>query len=660
MRVFCLMFLGPVFQREIVIAPRRTKMYASRTVYTIALLVLSATAWLIVSGSQLISDVGDMARFGNSLFSLIAPLQLVLAMFFSAIFSAGNVSQEKDRNTLVLLLLTQMNNLELVLGKLSASLLHLFVNLLAAVPVFFMIHCFGGVSTEQILQCLAITSTTVLFCGVLGTMIAFWREQTFQAVSMTTLVLVVWLALGECLAAGVFGETFSCPAWINGMLGNGNLSGDMGVISARELASALSPWQAILGITHFSAVTLPFPVVAVSASGILALWTVLRVRAWSRAERRQRDDVPTVKKEDTQNRSENKLEAGYEVEISGYEPVSGYRTESEGGKELGSEAVSEKKLEENSGKKSAQSVIQEREKAGREKVVWDNPILWREICTHAYGRRAFLVRLFYVVIFAVSAWAVHGHLNMLDLTFYEENAGVLLFTMKIFVPLALLALILVNAQAVTAITAERDGKAIDLLLVTDLSPKEIVFGKLGGVFWNTREMVVLPLAFLVYLWCRNVADGEITLYLCAGFSVLLLFSAVLGIHSGMTYAGSRSAIGVSLGTLFFLFVGVAVCLRMMLSMGGSFHAQLQPFLAFMAGGGLAMFLALGARNPSSAIGIASFGLPFATFYAMSALMMNYTLGVFLVVAVMYGFTTAAMLIPAISEFDIVVHHGNDT
>lgn len=94
-------------------------------------------------------------------------------------------------------------------------------------------------------------------------------------------------------------------------------------------------------------------------------------------------------------------------------------------------------------------------------------------------------------------------------------------------------------------------------------------------------------------------------------------------------------------------------------MGGSFHAQLQPFLAFMAGGGLAMFLALGARNPSSAIGVASFGCPFATFYAMSALMMNYTLGVFLVVAVMYGFTTAAMLIPAISEFDIAVHHGGN-
>ena len=571
--------LGPIFHRELTIAPRRTKLYASRTAYTVALLILTATAWLIVSGTQLITDLGDMARFGNSLFTLLAPLQLVLAMFFSAIFAAGNVSQEKDRNTLVLLLLTRMNNWELVLGKLAASLLHLFSNLLAAVPVFFMLLCFGGVSTAQVVQCLAITFSTVLLCGVIGTSIAFWREQTFQAVSMTALVLVVWLALGECFAGGVFGPEL------------------------QNNAAVFSPWRAILGITRFSAVKLPFPTFALAVSVVLTLWTVLRVRAWNGSERVQR-----VGKKD---------EPAAEMEA----------------------------------KQSSEPI------PAKSREVWNNPILWREVRTRAYGKRAFIVRLCYVILFAVAICAVHQHLSALDLTFYEENSGALLFSMKVFLPMALFALVLVNAQAVTAITGERDGRAIDLLLVTDLSPKEIVFGKLGGVFWNTREIVLLPILYLFYLGFMNVASAEITFYLAAGLCVLFLFAAMLGIHSGMTYAGSRSAIGVSLGTLFFLFVGVAVCLRMMLSMGGSFHAQLQPFLAFMAGGGLAMFLALGARNPSSAIGLASFGCPFATFYAMSALMMNYTLGVFLVVAVMYGFTTAAMLVPAISEFDIAVHHG---
>ena len=43
-------------------------------------------------------------------------------------------------------------------------------------------------------------------------------------------------------------------------------------------------------------------------------------------------------------------------------------------------------------------------------------------------------------------------------------------------------------------------RALDLLLVTDLTAKEFVFGKLGGVFYNTKEMVLLPMALCVYLW----------------------------------------------------------------------------------------------------------------------------------------------------------------
>ena len=536
-------------------------------------LVLIATAWLLLSGAQDVRDLGDMARFGNTLFAILAPLQLVLAMFFSAIFAAGNVSQEKDRNTLVLLLLTRIRPTELVVGKLAASLVHLFSNFLAVMPIFFAILTFGGVDLRQVLHCVAITLTTILLCGTLGTFVAFWREQTFQALAISVLLLVVWLVLGEALAFGLCGEEIC--GW-----------------SARTLAETISPWRAILAITVPMNPMPLFPGFACAATLILGVWNILRVRAWNVQENRFGE--PTIKTET---------------------------------------AVSEAKTKQS-------------------RAMWTNPVLWREVRTHAYGRRAFLVRLAFTLIFALAAVATFQGLGAFQQNVAQEHQAAMQFALRMFVPLALLGLVLVNAQAVTAITGERSGHAIDLLLVTDLSPREILFGKLGGVFWNTREMVVLPLAFLVYFCAVGLFSLEITAYLFLGLGVLYLFAAVLGIHSGMTYAANRSAIGVSLGTLFFLFVGVAVCLRMMLSLGGSFQAQLQPFLAFMVGGGVAMYLALGARNPSSAIGLASFVCPFATFYAMSALMMDYTLGVFLVVTLTYGFTTAAMLVPALSELDI--------
>jgi ABC-type Na+ efflux pump permease subunit len=219
------------------------------------------------------------------------------------------------------------------------------------------------------------------------------------------------------------------------------------------------------------------------------------------------------------------------------------------------------------------------------------------------------------------------------------------------IPLMLLSLVLVNAQAVTSMTSERDGKALDLLLVTDLTPKEIVFGKLGGVFYNTKEMVVLPMLLCVYLHVAGWLGLENLLYLLGGLAVLFVFAAMLGVHAGMTFGNSQAAIITSLGTVFFLFVGVAVCMRMMMLFSGSFQAQLPLFLAFMLGGA-GLYVALGVKNPSTAIGIASFLCPLATFYAITGYMLDYTLAVFLVTFAAYGFTTAAMLIPAIYEFDV--------
>ena len=151
--------------------------------------------------------------------------------------------------------------------------------------------------------------------------------------------------------------------------------------------------------------------------------------------------------------------------------------------------------------------------------------------------------------------------------------------------LLVLSLILLNAAAVTALTSERDSRALDLLLVTDLSPKEIVFGKLLGSFYTAKEMVLLPLALFCFLLYADILPVEKFVFLVVGWAVMTMFAATLGLHAGMTYANSRTAIATSIGTLLFLFLGVATCMRMMLAFSNSFEYQLTSFLGFIAGGG---------------------------------------------------------------------------
>jgi ABC-type Na+ efflux pump permease subunit len=222
----------------------------------------------------------------------------------------------------------------------------------------------------------------------------------------------------------------------------------------------------------------------------------------------------------------------------------------------------------------------------------------------------------------------------------------------IVLPLFVLSLVLINALAVTSITTERDLGSLDLLLVTDISPQEFILGKLGGVFYVAKEIVLLPLGLCLYLWWTEALSLEEVVYVAGGLTLMDIFVGTLGIHAGLAYTNSRSAVAVSLGTVFFLFIGVATCMRIMVSFSGSYEMQLAPFLAFMIGGSAGLFAALGARNPSQAIGLASLLLPVFTFVAITGFLQGETLGVFLIVAFTYGLTTTAMLVPAISEFDV--------
>jgi ABC-type transport system involved in multi-copper enzyme maturation permease subunit len=609
------LLIGPVFERELAIAPRRARLFIQRTAYAGVLFAVMCTAWLVLTGTQLLSNIGDMAKFGSILFQLLAPLQLAMLVFFAALSTASAVAHEKERKTLVLLLLTRLNNSELVLGKLMASLVNVLTMLLTGLPIFAFMLLFGGVSLQQILRVLAITLATSLVSGSLGSTIALWREKTFQTLALTALVIVVWLLLGEGLNGGAVGPEL------------------MGVDTGRW-ATWFSPWRAILAAVRpsadldpqpwYQADTMRYVWFALTTAVVVNLIAIARVRVWNPSRELQPSESFTRADESDSIWGASRDGSGSSTGTS----TDGHRQEANGPRP-----------------------------ARRYRQVWKNPVLWREVCTWAYGRKMIAIRLSYLLLFALAWFGIVQSQAGSVASGAVDDGQVLTPAAWPLISFFIVSLVLVNALAVTSITNERDSRCLDLLLVTDLSPTEFLFGKLGGVAWVTKEMLLLPLVLCGFLaWTRSM-EVQSLLYVAGGLAVLDLFVAMLGIHCGMTYANSRAAIGVSLGTVFFLFLGITTCIVMMISFSGSFQVQLAPFLAFILGGGVGLYLALGIRNPSPAIGWASFLLPLATFYAITSFLMEYTLAVFLVTAVAYSFTTAAMMIPALTEFDFARGRG---
>ena len=156
------MLAGPIFTREATTAPRQLRHFLVRAGYVAALFVLMYTADQAVFGWQQVRNIGDTARFGSLLFEIFSLVQLPLVLFFAMILCAGNIAQEKDRQTLLLLLMTDLSAWELVLGKLTASLLIVLVLIGVSAPVFFLVHLLGGVGWEQIMWVLALCVAVAL------------------------------------------------------------------------------------------------------------------------------------------------------------------------------------------------------------------------------------------------------------------------------------------------------------------------------------------------------------------------------------------------------------------------------------------------------------------------------------------------------------------
>jgi ABC-type Na+ efflux pump permease subunit len=589
--------LGPIFNRELLTLPRRPRHYLLRVAYLGVLWVLALTAWQAVVGWDRAATLGDAARFGLLLFKVLTYVQLTFLLFFAALSAASAITLEKDRRTFILLLLTDLRNHEVVLGKLVASLLQIFLFLAGTLPVLMLLLFLGGVDPSQVVKAVVVLAGTAMAAGSLGCLIALWRDKTFQTLALTVLCLVLYLCLVHALAVLPYIPADTVASW----------------------QQYLEPYLALHGVLEPLDVpgagldpAFGFALAMLGASVLLNLWGILRLRAWNPS------GEPVMQRERPEDEEEKDRAAAHAA-------------------------------------------------PGPVRHVWANPILWREIATRAYGRRMLLVKAAYFLVLGLICWYALEPLFAGHRREWAAAWGL--------VPVCILSLLLVSAQAVTAITSERDLGALDLLLVTDLTPGEFIFGKLLGICYNAKEYLLPPLLLAVFYGVRRLlasppeAAGNLEATLCVlgGAVLLLAFTMVLGLHVALRAETSRLAVIHALGTVFFLSVGTLICIYLIL-INGRFEYQWLSFIFFLAAAIGGLWWVLNGDRPSPALTLASWICPLGVFYCVTNILIGRPgtqdsadpLLPFVVVAGAFGFALAAMLIPLLSEFDLALGRTSGT
>ncbi len=632
------MFAGPIIAREVLTAPRPVRFYVARASYVGLLFILMWTAWQSLVGLTDVSEVGVIAYFGHMLFRLFVLFQLTLMLFFAPLSAATSVAHEKDRRTFVLLLMTDLRDVEIILGKLAASLLQILTLLATATPVFFLCLLLGGVSPGQVLDVVGVTAAAGLAGGSLGLLVALGRDRTFQSLALTVLTLVLALAGVEVLGYALPDlRSFGVP-----------------------IAEALNPYRSLMTVIDpvGEAVRgrmrpgIAFMVASTIASAAILVTATVMLRIWNPGR-----DEPREQREGL-----GQAEAGEQLveveELAAVGTLSGSTAtfgaaKLAGGRSGGVATIEAEPVAAPAGDPGATTGLHVPRRThrritrgpGRYRRPWANPILWRELMTRAYGTKPLVIKGAYVLAFALGVAYVHSAPDLASMANRQTWTLILL---------GILSLLLVNAQGVTALTSERDTGALDLLLVTELSPKEFVYGKLYGVLYNTKEMVVLPVLLLIWFAAIGLMSAENAMYAIIDGLLLAHFSAMLGLHAAITYTNSRTAVANSLGTIFFLLIGIGICAWLILLSDRQFARQLLSFLIFIGAGSVALFASLGSKNPSRAIALVALLTPFWSFYCVISLLNRDILAAFLFSVGIYGFALLAMLVPAVSDFDIAL------
>ncbi|MBX6314209.1 MAG: ABC transporter permease [Isosphaeraceae bacterium] len=206
---------GPVFAYEWLITARKWQIYALRSLYVAVLLAGLALVWRIeVTGHSSLS-VRAQAAVGQLFFRTIVLIQLVLVLLATPAATAGVICQDKARGTLLHLLVTDLSDAEIVLGKLAARLVPVLGLLACTLPVTALGTLLGGIDPVHLTGAFLITAGMALVASALALALSVWGRKVHEVLLVAYLVLILWSLLPAFwqVTQAAFGFGWRVPWW---------------------------------------------------------------------------------------------------------------------------------------------------------------------------------------------------------------------------------------------------------------------------------------------------------------------------------------------------------------------------------------------------------------------------------------------------------------
>lgn len=197
------MLLNPILEKDMKTKMRGWRMPVLLSLY---LFFMGLVLFLFFAANdQLAGRYGVNSfnpRIAVNAYNVIALFQFGLLMFIVPALTATSISGERERQTLDLMLCSDISTWSVVLGKLVVSAAHVLLLITASLPILGMVLLFGGITFGEMLLLLLFYVITALMIASLGIFFSTLFRKSVVAVIATYIFLGI-LGIGPIITLAI-------------------------------------------------------------------------------------------------------------------------------------------------------------------------------------------------------------------------------------------------------------------------------------------------------------------------------------------------------------------------------------------------------------------------------------------------------------------------
>ena len=185
------MMRNPVFSREIKVGSRSVRLPLIILLFNGILSLVTLLNMYSAVAQVKTTAVIQYSSFMN-MYEFVTTIEFILLMFIVPAVTAASISGERERQTLELMLTTQMTASQVVTGKLMSALCTLLLLIVSSFPSVAMVFVYGGITWTDAVSLILCYITVAFFAGSLGICFsALFKRSTVSTVATYGVLVAV-------------------------------------------------------------------------------------------------------------------------------------------------------------------------------------------------------------------------------------------------------------------------------------------------------------------------------------------------------------------------------------------------------------------------------------------------------------------------------------